>query len=95
MAETAKGGPFHEILDSDIFVNCIYLMKPIPPFLNKESLTKGGKITVISDVSCDITNPHNPLPIYDTATTFKNPTVRIPKNDGFVPFMFPCVVHFC
>lgn len=82
MAETSKGGPFSEILEADIFINCIYLMNPIPPFLNKEALTKGGKLSVISDVSCDITNPHNPLPIYDTATTFKNPTVRISKHDG-------------
>ncbi|KAK0204409.1 hypothetical protein DFS33DRAFT_1373248 [Desarmillaria ectypa] len=28
--ETAKGGPFPEILDVDIFVNCIYLSSEIP-----------------------------------------------------------------
>jgi len=33
MEETAKGGPFREILDVDIFVNCIYLSSRIPPFL--------------------------------------------------------------
>ncbi|KAJ4295912.1 Saccharopine dehydrogenase [Collariella sp. IMI 366227] len=32
MAETAKGGPFKEITDSDIFVNCIYLTSKIPNF---------------------------------------------------------------
>lgn len=83
MAETAKGGPFPEILENDIFVNCIYLSKPIPPFITSELIAqKGGKMTVLVDVSCDITNPHNPLPIYSTSTTFKNPVVRIPKNDG-------------
>ena len=30
--ETAKGGPFDEILDVDIFINCIYLSSKIPPF---------------------------------------------------------------
>jgi len=82
MAETAKGGPFPEILENEIFVNCIYLSKPIPPFLTKDLLKQGGKMTVLVDVSCDITNPHNPLPIYETSTTFRNPVVRVPKEDG-------------
>src|SRR5262249_50124464 len=37
MEETAKGGPFPEILDNHIFVNCIYLMGSIPPFITKGS----------------------------------------------------------
>jgi saccharopine dehydrogenase (NAD+, L-lysine-forming) len=32
MAETVKGGPFEEITESDIFVNCIYLTSKIPNF---------------------------------------------------------------
>ena len=69
MAETAKGGPFQEILDVDIFVNCIYLSSPIPPFLSEEFLKARGKdrrLSVVVDVSCDTTNPHNPIPIYDS-----------------------------
>ena len=38
MAETKAGGPFPEILKHDVFVNCIYLMQKIPPFLTKEML---------------------------------------------------------
>lgn len=30
MAETKKGGPFEEIVTSDIFINCIYLSAKIP-----------------------------------------------------------------
>jgi len=82
MKETAKGGPFPEIMESDIFVNCIYLFNPIPPFLNKETISQPGKLSIIVDVSCDITNPHNPLPIYNTSTTFKEPIVSIPKAEG-------------
>ena len=80
MAETAKGGPFREILDVDIFVNCIYLTSPIPPFLTFEQLHNAGKerrLSVVVDVSCDLTNPHNPVPIYSTNTTFSEPTVEI------------------
>ncbi|KAH6656978.1 saccharopine dehydrogenase [Truncatella angustata] len=78
MAETAKGGPFDEILESDIFVNCIYLNEKIPHFVDLESLKKPGrKLSVVCDVSADTTNPNNPIPIYTIATTFKEPTVPV------------------
>ena len=61
MAETAKGGPFPEIVESDIFVNCIYLMSKIPNFVDMKSLdTPDRKLSVICDVSADTTNPNNP-----------------------------------
>lgn len=78
MAETSKGGPFTEIVESDIFVNCIYLSEEIPPFLNKESLSSPSRnLSVVCDVSCDTTNPHNPIPIYTENSTFSNPTLPV------------------
>ncbi|KAI8909012.1 hypothetical protein EDD86DRAFT_206679 [Gorgonomyces haynaldii] len=78
MEETKKGGPFPEILQSDIFVNCIYLSKPIPPFFTKEMLdNQERRLSVVADVSCDATNPHNPIPIYFGATTFDKPLIRV------------------
>ncbi|WVF69327.1 hypothetical protein IAT40_004103 [Kwoniella sp. CBS 6097] len=80
MAETAKGGPFQEILDVDIFVNCIYLSKPIPKFITSDFIAQAGdarRLAVVVDVSCDTTNPHNPIPIYDINTTFPEPTVEV------------------
>jgi saccharopine dehydrogenase (NAD+, L-lysine-forming) len=51
MAETAPGGPFKEIVESDIFVNCIYLMDKIPPFVHMQSLeTPSRKLSVVCDV---------------------------------------------
>lgn len=83
MAETAKGGPFSEIVESDIFVNCIYLSDPIPPFLNQESLSsEKRKLTVVCDVSCDTTNPHNPVPIYTKNSTFSSPTIKVEGYDN-------------
>jgi len=80
MDETAKGGPFQEILDVDIFVNCIYLSSKIPPFVTYEQINAAGsgrRLRVIVDVSCDTTNPFNPIPIYNINTTFKEPTVSV------------------
>ncbi|KAI5298884.1 Saccharopine dehydrogenase, partial [Ascosphaera atra] len=81
IAETAKGGPFVEIVESDIFINCIYLREKIPHFVDRESLrSPKRKLSVVCDVSCDTTNPNNPIPIYSINTTFDKPTVPV---DGF------------
>lgn len=76
--ETKPGGPFKEILDYDILVNCILLMEKIPPFLTKEMLeTDDRNLSVVVDVSCDPNNPYNPLPFYESITTFDQPCKRI------------------
>lgn len=89
MAETAKGGPFQEILDVDIFINCIYLTSSIPPFLTAEYIKAAGssrRLSVVVDVSCDTTNPYNPIPIYSVNTTFPEPTVDL--DLGYVTSLF-------
>jgi saccharopine dehydrogenase (NAD+, L-lysine-forming) len=56
MAETKKGGPFQEIIDVDIFVNCIYLSQPIPKFITSEFMAQSGdsrRLAVVVDVSCE------------------------------------------
>ncbi|OBA23423.1 Saccharopine dehydrogenase [Metschnikowia bicuspidata var. bicuspidata NRRL YB-4993] len=83
MKETAKGGPFEEIVQSDIFINCIYLSTPIPPFIDFASLNKPDrKLRSIVDVSADTTNPHNPIPVYTIATVFNDPTVPVETSAG-------------
>jgi len=82
LQETKKGGPFAEILDYDIMINCIYLSGAIPPFLTHELLvtaaaTPPRRLTVVVDVSCDTSNPYNPLPIYKEGTTLASPVLRV------------------
>jgi len=83
LEETKNGGPFPEILDSDIFVNCILLFKPIPPFLTRELLTRPRNLSVMVDVSCDTSNPHNPVPVYTGNTNFIHPTQRVIESPVF------------
>ncbi|CCH59915.1 hypothetical protein TBLA_0C01000 [Henningerozyma blattae CBS 6284] len=81
--ETKKGGPFKEIVEADIFINCIYLSQPIPPFIDTKSLNVNNRnLTTVVDVSADTTNPHNPIPIYNIATVFNRPTVTVPLEKG-------------
>ena len=78
LPETKKGGPFEEIVESDVFVNCIYLSEEIPPFINEKALhSEKRKLSVVCDVSCDTTNPHNPVPIYTTNSTFSRPSLPV------------------
>jgi saccharopine dehydrogenase (NAD+, L-lysine-forming) len=36
------------------------------------------QLSVIADVSCDATNPNNPIPVYFGATTFDKPLIHVP-----------------
>lgn len=78
MAETQSGGPFGEILDHDLFINCVLLTPGCPAFITSNMVGAGERrLSVISDVSCDPGSPHNPLPIYEACTDFANPTTRV------------------
>jgi len=83
LEETKNGGPFPEILQSDIFVNCIFLFKPITPFITRELLSQPRKLSVLVDVSCDTSNPYNPVPVYTGNTNFIRPTQRVIENAPF------------
>lgn len=86
IAETARGGPFEQIATADVFVNCIYLVEPIPPFVTRESLSlPGRKLRVVCDVSCDPTDPKNPVPLYAVPTTFTQPTIPVDDVTGDGP----------
>ncbi len=61
LEETKAGGPFKEVVESDIFINCIYLNTRIPPFVTLDTLkTPDRKLSVVCDVSADSTNPLTP-----------------------------------
>lgn len=93
---SAKPGPYQEIVESDVFVNCIYLSAKIPPFVSLDSLkSPNRKLSVVCDVSCDTTNPNNPIPIYDINTTFTEPTVpvKLPSGANSLPLSVISIDH--
>ena len=85
LPETAKGGPFPEMLDVEVLVNCIYLSPTAtdPPFITVKDLIKPGRrLQVISDVSCNLNVSNNPLPVYKAYTSFEKPSVPINIDMG-------------
>lgn len=79
-AETQVSGPYPQILDHDILINCVLLQAKTAPFLTAAMLGQPRQLSVISDVSCDPTNPANPLPFYEAPTTFEKPILRLSQN---------------
>jgi len=76
--QTAKGGPFDEVLQHNTMINCVFLNKPVPPFTTMEHLQSSGRaLSVISDVSCDPFSDANPLPIYSDCTSMDRPAMRL------------------
>ena len=63
--ETARGGPFMEIVESDIFINCIFLSEKIPPFVDMDILASPTRrLSVVCDVrpcSLLVSSPHHPI----------------------------------
>ncbi|GGF69265.1 saccharopine dehydrogenase (NAD+, L-lysine forming) [Mameliella alba] len=77
MAETAHGGPFPEILDHGVFLNCILATEGVPVFVPRDSVDSPRALRVIGDIACDPDSRFNPIPIYDAATSWAAPVTRV------------------
>jgi saccharopine dehydrogenase (NAD+, L-lysine-forming) len=76
--DTASGGPFKEILNFDLFVNCVLAMKPMPPFVTKQFIEKyNHNLKVIADVTCDPDSECNLIPLYTEATVINDPIKQV------------------
>ena len=77
MAETAHGGPFPEILLHEIFLNCILAQPGAPVFVPESARNPGRALTVIGDIACDPTSDFSPIKVYDRATDWDAPALRV------------------
>ncbi|MGB3244281.1 MAG: saccharopine dehydrogenase [Sulfitobacter sp.] len=77
MAETASGGPFPEILDHQLFINCILAGPQTPPFVRPDAPTSPRALRVIGDIACDPDSAFNPVQVYDKTTTWAAPATRV------------------
>lgn len=77
MAETASGGPFPEVLQHEIFLNCILARPGCPVFVPASAKTDSRRLTVIGDIACDPTSDFSPIKVYDRATDWNAPALRV------------------
>jgi saccharopine dehydrogenase (NAD+, L-lysine-forming) len=77
MAETAHGGPFPEVLEHDVFLNCILAQPGCPVFVPGSALTADRRLAVIGDIACDPTSDFSPIKVYDRVTSWETPALRV------------------
>ncbi len=77
MAETAHGGPFPEILDHEIFLNCILARPGTPVFVPASAKTAQRRLSIIGDIACDPDSVFSPIKVYDHTTTWDAPALRV------------------
>lgn len=77
MAETAHGGPFPEILDHEIFLNCILALPGVPVFLPTTAKTAPRALRVVGDIACDPGSEFSPIKVYDRTTDWAAPARRV------------------
>ena len=80
MAETASGGPFPEVLEHDVFLNCILARDGTPVFVPASATTDQRKLRVIGDIACDPQSDFSPIKVYGSETTWDAPALRV-HND--------------
>ncbi|AWB49907.1 saccharopine dehydrogenase [Gemmobacter aquarius] len=80
MAETASGGPFPQVLEHEIFLNCILASPGCPVFVPASAKTAARRLTVIGDIACDPTSDFSPIKVYDRATDWNAPALRVAEN---------------
>jgi len=77
MAETASGGPYPEVLAHDLFFNCILARPGCPVFVPADAGGRARHLRVIGDIACDPGSAYNPVPVYDRATDWAAPVLRV------------------
>jgi len=76
--ETAGGGPFNQVLQHHILINCVFLNQPVGAFTTLAHMQNPNRtLSVIGDVSCDPNSDLNPLPVYTECSTMLKPTERV------------------
>jgi saccharopine dehydrogenase (NAD+, L-lysine-forming) len=77
MAETAGGGPFPQIFDHTIFLNCILAREGTPVFVPADAVTAPRALRVIGDIACDPESSFSPIKVYNRTTTWDAPALRV------------------
>lgn len=80
IAETASGGPFPEVLSHDLFFNCVLARPGTPVFVPANAPGMPRRLSVIADIACDPDSDFSPIKVYDRATSWDAPALRIAEN---------------
>ena len=77
IAETQHGGPFPEVLQHDLFFNCILARPGTPVFVPASAKNAHRSLSVIGDIACDPDSDFSPIKVYDRTTSWDVPALRV------------------
>ena len=77
IAETVGGGPFAEVLQHELFLNCILAGPGCPVFVPASTPRHERVLRVISDIACDPGSDFSPIKVYDEVTSWAAPARRV------------------
>ncbi|MFR9728892.1 saccharopine dehydrogenase [Saccharopolyspora sp. MS10] len=67
-----------QVLAHELLVNAVASDRPAPPFVTADDLPRTDRrLSVISDVTCDVTSDHNRLPVNAQVTDWAEPVRRL------------------
>lgn len=70
------------LLGHDVLINTVLVHDPVAPFLTHADLdTAGRRLSLICDVTCDVTSQCNALPIYERVTAWPDPLLELRAGD--------------
>lgn len=78
--ETTAKENFSEILNHDLFFNCVVSNKETPTFISEEIIQNGQNLSIIGDIACDPGSMNNPIAVYNDVTTWSEPVTRVSEN---------------
>jgi len=78
--ETAQGGPFHEIFEHDILLNCILARSGCRVFVPEDAKAMPRSLSMIGDIACDPESDFSPIKVYNRVTTWDDPYFRASED---------------
>lgn len=66
--------------DHDILINCAFIKSKTDPFIRKQDLKEGTRLSIVTDVGCDPFSDFNPVPIYNHPTSWDKAYIEIRGN---------------
>ncbi len=80
LRETAHGGPFPQIMAHHLLLNCILAGPDTPTFVPADAARQPRRLTVIGDIACDPGTDISPIKVYDRATSWDAPILRVHES---------------
>ncbi|MEJ6727003.1 MAG: saccharopine dehydrogenase [Emcibacteraceae bacterium] len=65
------------VSDHDIMINCAFIKSKGSPFIRKQDILTGTRLSIIADVGCDPFSDFNPMPIYSEPTSWDKPYIKV------------------